>query len=132
MSEAAPTITRVFADCTAAAVGSTEAILVTTVPKGSRVLRVVAQALIASDSSTDSTWWVGDTTDPDGLLQSFDTEQTVNAFVGNSTAAYMLTAGGKLYNAATEVNAYYTQAATDGATAPKIRVILWIATPGAP
>ena len=129
MSEAKATITRVVTDCQVAAVGSDETFALTTVPKGSRVLLAQVQCLTSAAGSTDSTWWVGDAGDPDGIIQSLDTEQTAAAWVGITTAAYMLTSGGKLYNADTVVNCYYTQGATDGATAPKLRVVLWIGTP---
>lgn len=116
-------------DCLVSAVGSNQTIAITTVPKGSRVLAIQIQALIASDGATDSTWWCGDAGDTDGLIQTTDTEQTVGAWIGVTTAAYMLTSGGKLYNADTAINAYYTQGSTDGSTAPKVRAVAWVGTP---
>ena len=119
-------IQRVYTDCTVADVASNETIAIYTVPKGYRVLWATAQILVAADGSTDSTWEIGDASDDNGFVTSFDTENTVGNYYGDA-GAYLAASGGKLYNAATAVNAYYKQGSTDGATAPSIRVCLAIA-----
>lgn len=129
MSEAKATLTRVYVDCTVAARASDESFALYTVPKGSRILGASLECLISASAGVDSTWSIGQSGTTAGLLQLTSTEQTAGAWVGITTATQMVTSGGKLYNAATALLAYYTQASTDGTTEPKIRACLLVGTP---
>lgn len=128
-----------------AAVASDETTALFAVKKGERVMALWVQALIAADSSTNSTIEIGDGDNIDGFLDSadvntvtglsdpYDPETTVVGAIVDGNGEYLVghaTSGwgtsGKLYVADGTVNAVYTHN-TQGATAPKIKWFAWVA-----
>lgn len=110
-----------------------ETIAIMTVPKGSSVLWVQCQRLVKgypAFADGDMTATIGDAGDPDGLVTVFDLDSgSLDVPVGTQ-GAYLTTAGGKLYGAATAINITYdyTAGSTGAQTVvnPRLRVIVAI------
>lgn len=115
-----------------------ETIVVLPVPKGHRVLWVHCKTLIKGVpdySNGTMTFTFGDAGDPDGYVTIFDSAlQTVDKPLGTQ-GAYLTTAGGKTYTAATNLIATYDYTAGSADVTrplttvvnPKLRVIIAVA-----
>ena len=114
-----------------AAVGSDETQPVMTVKKGWRVIGCMVTPLINSAGTTNSTFTLGDDTDPDGYVTSatIDLEAAVVGTWIDGIGAYLLetTAAvskyGHLYLVDDTIDVVYT-ANTAGATNPRVKIVI--------
>lgn len=94
------------------------------VKKGDRILSTSLMALKAAASTTDTFFVLGDGSTINGFQTAFDTEANAAGKIVSVDGAYMLTAGGKLYDADDTIDLEYDESTTEGAVAPKIRVTI--------
>lgn len=105
-------------DFSPAAVGTDETRALFAISKGERVTKSSYLVLIASAAASAVTMTLGDGTDPDGYLVSFDPETATTA---TSTGALHTAAGeGFLYTADDTIDVVYDQT-TPGAVNPKVQ-----------
>lgn len=107
------------ATCQVSAVGTNQTFKLGPVKAGDRIQHAAIRRMTPSDAATDSTWQLALTTA--GVLGSTaDTEGTVGSIADLGTVAATILADDVL-------ELRYVQGATDGATAPKARVLVAVA-----
>lgn len=103
-----------------AAVGTGETKALFTIKAGYRVVWASGRAQIAAAASTDTTFTLGDGTDPDGLITAVDLEATAAGTLVDGEGAFLSNSGGKLYTVDDTVDVVYA-GTTFGATNPKMK-----------